>query len=421
VSLPGWMAGLVRKRDPRCQVKSMKMLRQLPKSPRLQQFKDEAKKLLKTGSAMNIRAAQAEIARQYGFAAWRTLKEYVDFAEEIAQLKRAIDSDDLNCVKELMSRCPALHQAPIGYGRNGPLTWAAECRIPWGPPSTARLEMVEWMIQNGSNVHQGGDAPLMRAALVAHRIPMMDLLVSCGANVNGVYGGYFPVILAPAETLEPASLQWLLDHGANLNCVEPGPYPNTALDHALSTYSRTHQLGACIDVLLAAGGSTRYNIPAVLDLLRGRLDRLAEQLDADPALLQKRFPELDIGVTGTRLLTLKGATLLHVTAEYGIVEAARLLLDRGADVNARADLDANGIGGQTPLFHSVTQFSDWGLPVVRLLLDRGADLTVRVKIPGHYSCPGEVVECTPLGYARLFPGGNNSNGCTALLQARGGL
>jgi ankyrin repeat protein len=42
------------------------------------------------------------------------------------------------------------------------------------------------------------------------------------------------------------------------------------------------------------------------------------------------------------LLTLRGATLLHLAAEYGFFDATRLLLDRGADVNARADIDADG-------------------------------------------------------------------------------
>lgn len=39
-------------------------------------------------------------------------------------------------------------------------------------------------------------------------------------------------------------------------------------------------------------------------------------------------------MTGARLLTLRGATLLHVAAEYGNLEAANLLLEGGADVNA---------------------------------------------------------------------------------------
>jgi ankyrin repeat protein len=87
---------------------------------------------------------------------------------------------------------------------------------------------------------------------------------------------------------------------------------------------------------------------------------------------------------------------LHVAAEYGSVRAATLLLDRRADVNARAIVDDAGVGLHTPIFHAVTQFDDYGLPITHLLLERGADLTVRVKLPGDYEQAGEVVECTPL-------------------------
>jgi ankyrin repeat protein len=86
-----------------------------------------------------------------------------------------------------------------------------------------------------------------------------------------------------------------------------------------------------------------------------------------------------------------------VAAEYGNVAAAALLLDRGADVNARATVDDAGIGGQTAIFHAATQFEDGGLPVTQLLLERGADLTVRAKLPGDYERPGETVECTACG------------------------
>ena len=113
----------------------------------------------------------------------------------------------------------------------------------------------------------------------------------------------------------------------------------------IASYSRSPQFGACIDLLLSAGGHTKYNIPAVLDLLCGRLDRFREQLAADPTLLHRRFPELDFGATGGRMLTLKGATLLHVAAEYQSLEAVRLLLDLGADVNAAATVDNAGVGG----------------------------------------------------------------------------
>jgi ankyrin repeat protein len=154
--------------------------------------------------------------------------------------------------------------------------------------------------------------------------------------------------------------------------------------------------------------------------LRDRLDRLNEVIDADPALLTKRFPDLECGQTGGRSLTLRGGTLLHLAAEFCNVAAAALLLDRGADVNARATLDEAGVGGQTAIFHAATQFDDAGLAVTRLLLDRGSDLAVRVKLPGDYERPGEIVECTALGYATLF-GGPSPRRTVTLLRERGAV
>jgi len=60
------------------------------------------------------------------------------------------------------------------------------------------------------------------------------------------------------------------------------------------------------------------------------------------------------------------------------------------------------------------------LPITKLLLKRGADLTVRVKIPGDYERPGEIVECTPLGYALLF-GGDSQRRTVALLREWGAV
>ncbi len=322
--------------------------------------------------------------------------------EEAASLKNAIDTNDLLRVKSLMSGNPELHRAPLGYGKNGPLTWVAECRVPWEPPGYERLAMARWMIENGSDVHQGGDGPLMRAALNGDRVPMMELLVTLGADVNAEWNGDFPILFAPCEAVDPIALKWLLNQGADPNCSKTGRHV-TALDYLIGTYVRSSELGVCIDLLLNAGGRTRYEAPAVLAILRGRIEQLAEHLDVEPALVHRRFPELDFGSTGARRLLLKGATLLHVAAEFGSVEAARLLLDRGAHVDARANIDVAGIGGQTPIFHAVSQFDDGGLAVTQLLLQRGADASVRVRLPGHYERPEEIVECTPLEYALRFP------------------
>ncbi len=141
--------------------------RPLPERPNVRHLKDQAKDLLKAGAAQSITEAQFKIARSYGFTSWPRLKAHVDSLEEIGELKQAIDTNDLSRVKTLMTRDPELHRAPLGYGKNGPLTWVAECRVPWAPPGPERLAMAAWMIDHGSDVHQGGDGPLMRAALRA--------------------------------------------------------------------------------------------------------------------------------------------------------------------------------------------------------------------------------------------------------------
>ena len=403
----------------------------LPDRPDLRHLKDQAKDLLRSGDARSLADALFGVARRYGFASWPALKSHVESLQAqralereaesaVAHLKRAIDTEDLDRVIALMTANPDLHHAPMGYANNGPLTWVAECRVPWRPPSAARLAIAEWMLDHGSDVHQGGDGPLMRAALHGDRVPMMRLLVSKGANVNGVWNGTFPIVFAPCETLDPAALAWLLDHGANPNCSDPArEFPGTALDYVLGTYVRTPQLSVCIELLLAAGATTTYDVPAVLSLLRGRMDHFRDDLATDPSLISQRFPTLDFGTSGGRMLTLRGATLLHVAAEFRNDDAIRLLLDRGADVNAPALIDETGVGGQTAIFHAVTQSDDAGLTTARLLLDAGADLSIRVKVPGHYEQPGATVECTPLGYLLSIADESARPNTAALLRAQG--
>jgi ankyrin repeat protein len=396
----------------------------VPDRPNLRHLKDQAKHVLKSGGASSLADAQFQIAQVYGFASWPKLKAHVESLEEIGALKQAIDTNDSARVKELMTRNPSLHRAPLGYNQNGPLTWAAECRIPWEPPGPVRLAMAQWIIENGSDIHQGGDGPLMRAALNSDRIAMMELLVAHGADVNAEWNGDYPIIFAPCEGMAPAALRWLLDHGANPNCDRPGRrYAGTALDFVIASYWRSTDLGVCIDMLFDAGGVTRYKVPGLLETLRGRLDQLEQRLDEDASLVGRRFAELDFGGTAMRRLTLHGGTLLHLAAEYCNLEAARLLLDRGAEVNAPA-----AGTGQTPIFHAASQFDDKGLAVTELLLDHGADLSIRVKLPGHIKQPDEIVECTPLGYAMRFPGADPTHAgrlqspkTIALLRERGGV
>jgi ankyrin repeat protein len=51
------------------------------------------------------------------------------------------------------------------------------------------------------------------------------------------------------------------------------------------------------------------------------------------------FENLRLGETAARGMWPNGATLLHVAAEYAFMDAAKLLIDHGADVNHGSEAD----------------------------------------------------------------------------------
>jgi len=99
----------------------------------------------------------------------------------------------------------------------------------------------------------------------------------------------------------------------------------------------------------------------------------------------------------------QGVTLLHLCAEFNSSRCARVLLDAGADLNAPADIDADGFGGHSPIFHTVNSIHNHCRPMMELLLERGATLDVRVEglLWGQdMDWVTVVVDTTPLSYAQ---------------------
>lgn len=408
--------------------------RSLPDRPHLQHLKDQAKDLLRAGQAESLSDAKFKVAREYGFASWPKLKAHVEALMETGQLKEAIDAEDLARVIELMTRNPALHRAPLGYHKNGPLTWTAECRGVQGPPSPARLEIARWMIEHGSDIHQGGDGPLMRAALNDRRIPMLELLVAHGADVNARWNGDYPIVCAPCECLAPGVLKWLLEHGADPR-VESAKY-GTPLSMVIGTYGRgANGKHGCLE-LLASHGLKLPDTPCMA-FHRGRLDLLEEHLKRDAGLLRRTFTEAEIfppelGLRpgdGLHATPVHGTTLLHLAIEYDEMELAAWLLEKGADANARSAVDADGFGGHTPLFHAVLSLGAKDDGKARLLLKHGADPNARATFRKQLRDMGEPEKekmfefrsVTPTGYAKRFQEPKwVSQAALELLKARGG-
>ncbi len=58
---------------------------------------------------------------------------------------------------------------------------------------------------------------------------------------------------------------------------------------------------------------------------------------------------------------------------------AQVLIEMGADVNARAAIDEYDLNGQTPLFHTVNSSHNRSAPILRLLLQAGARTDISLR------------------------------------------
>jgi ankyrin repeat protein len=100
---------------------------------------------------------------------------------------------------------------------------------------------------------------------------------------------------------------------------------------------------------------------------------------------------------------LVGASLLHVAAEYGNAEVARVLIEQGADVNARAGVDKYGLNGHTPLFHTVNSSHNRSAPIMKMLLKAGARSDVHVQgitWGKGFDWETTLFDVTPISYAQ---------------------
>ncbi|MGE0464642.1 MAG: ankyrin repeat domain-containing protein [Vicinamibacterales bacterium] len=162
-------------------------------------------------------------------------------------------------------------------------------------------------------------------------------------------------------------LRAVLDAGLDPNAPIRGRRP---VDWLLEMYTRSDRFPACVRLLLDRGAV--LDDGALAPVLLDDGPALEHALRADRSLLDHR-------VSLTSAFTpLVGATLLHVAAEYGHANAARVLVAEGADVNARAAVDEHGLGGHTPIFHTVNSHANRSTPVMRMLLAAGASADIRL-------------------------------------------
>jgi ankyrin repeat protein len=232
--------------------------------------------------------------------------------ESLTILGYAAGSGNLEMVRFLLSRGALLEgHTDEGYT---PLIQAA---------MEKRLNVCRFLIQRGANVNakaskQHGGATALSWAVMNDQHPLLDLLLSKGADPNNTYNRRFPPIVLAVDENDPYSVRALLRHHAN-----------TELEQELGFRA----------------------------LMRAeRLDIARMIVDAGAKLETKHW--------------WGGGTALHCQSLEGRDEIVKLLLDRGANINALDDAN------RTPLKCAVERKQ---LSTVKYLISRGAKLNVRDK------------------------------------------
>jgi ankyrin repeat protein len=277
------------------------------------------------------------------------------------------------------------------------------------------VELVEWLVRYRlKDVQQA----LSRACMRANRT-VAECLVKNGADPNGLYSDtathYGPVILAACEALNPDGLQLILDLGAdpNVNYRTSEGKLHSPFGFLLGAYMRQPKnKHDCLEVLHVYG--CIWEDTPITAFHRGRLDLLEQHYHKEPDLIHRRFKAEhlyfpDKGFTEASVFApIEGTTLLHLAIEYDEFEIAEWLLERGADVNARADCTIDDPEkGHTPLFHAVLACASPTDKRTQFLLNHGADPSIRATLRhpdgGWNERAGRVFEdVTALEYAQQF-------------------
>ena len=401
-------------------------VRKLPVVPDLDQLKHQAKDLLRAihdgdpdaiaelkefhpdkinPPDAKLADAQLVLARSYQAASWTRLVQAV-------QLAAAIWADDIDTVRELVSRNPRLITEAVLIRKDSN----------WGPPMTyaanvGRDRIIQMLDKMGAKDHR---TALGRAALQGKvgTARMLHEMLGKPVPPEGALGG-------PAYTLSAEGTAVILEFG-QVRMYDDNGKLLVPVDVVIETDARNPESKHAILEIYAKRGVVYPDTP-VWALHRGRIDLLEEHLARDPGMLNRTWSHRDIypaemgckePIDATVGTPLGGTTLLHMCVDYDEMDIAQWLIAKGADVNARSAVGTSGFGGYTPLFSTVVSQPNfwmnyrnrgpWVAPFTELLLEHGADPNVRASIwkqlhPGHGDpTRHEYRNVTPLSWGRRF-------------------
>jgi ankyrin repeat protein len=172
-----------------------------------------------------------------------------------------------------------------------------------------------------------------------------------------------------------SEIEWLLDHGADVNAESWPNGGDTALFYATA---RGHD--RIVRYLVSRGANINagknFNRSALMLAICNHHPDIAAWLIAQGADVNVKNVEKD--------------TPLHYAARYGNAAVAKLLIEKGADINAR------GAGGRTPLYVTICFRGEKDISVAQVLLEKGADPNLCTEEITEFT---ENIDKTPLARA----------------------
>jgi ankyrin repeat protein len=220
-------------------------------------------------------------------------------------------------------------------------------------------ELADLLIRAGASVdavtRNGALTPLMVGATNGSSA-VVQALLAAGANARArATDGATPLMTAAASgSAEAVGL--LLDHGADVN----------ATDHARGQtplmFAAAANRAAVVSLLLKHGASVAQTSKLV------PVSRSGYREDTAAARPRQQKPDPLAGIKAERrtgATAMGGFSALHFAAREGQLDAARALVDAGADLNQPSGADKS-----TPL---VMAASNGHFELAKLLLDKGAD------------------------------------------------
>lgn len=326
------------------------------------------------GATFKLADAQLVIAREYTYATWSELKRRIESNPATQALESALYRGEREEVGRLLRAHPHLLHLPVRGGN-------------WGPPMSFAANLGHLaIIQDAAALGARDFQHAFDRAVLQGRIDCARWLHAHGAAL--VPG----IVMGACETLNPAGLRFLAEVGAPFTDARGDRLAPLAL--VLETYGRGAARKHEVLELFRAQGYVFPDTP-IMAFHRGRIDLLERHLARDPGLLARRFAYRDIyppelgcagdGRSGLHGTPIGGTTLLHLAIDFEEQGIFDWLVAHGADVNVRADQDADGFGGHTPLFHCTVSHSfvgggEHGVVMARTLLARGADPRHRASL-----------------------------------------